>query len=603
MSKIEFKGKEFIYNHHLAVPFRPLVAHAPKNGGGGDLDGNLIIHGDNLHALKAILPYHAGKVDSIYIDPPYNTGNEGWSYNDNVNHPMIIEWLEQTVGIDDGLKHDKWCCMMWPRLKLLHELLSENGSIFISIDDNEHHHLRMIMDEVFGADNFRNVITVRRGVKNLQSQFKDIDRLAVGQEYILFYSKSPETRFSKLHKTRDYTRPGGWNNHWRGTDRKTMRYELLGHIPSSGQWRWGRQRSLQAIANYEQLQRDIGDDNPSQRAIDKWWSSKLPEKKDLVRLSTSGRPEHYVPPSTKQLLSSLWTDMISNESRSVLDSLGVQFDNPKRVDLIKRIIEFVTPPGGSSLILDSFAGSGTTAHAVLQLNRQDGGNRRFVLIEQMDYADNLTANRVQRIMSGYPFTGIQRTELMRERVTWTKLRNSHTLINAVNTLKEKHAHEYDSIKSEIKNGELIVAGETRVEKWAKGLGGSFTYCTLGEPVNIDRILTGDTLPPYGGIGAMLFHMATNNVLDLEGVRETEFYLGEAGSHHVWLMYKPDLDWLKSSEAALTLSRARGFASYDEQKAHLVFSPARYVSQKMLVEQKIQVEFIPLPFSLFRIAGI
>jgi adenine-specific DNA-methyltransferase len=134
VTELSFKGKEFVYNHHLAVPFRPMVPDAAKGIGPVDLAGNLIVHGDNLHALKALLPTHAGKVDCIFIDPPYNTGNEGWAYNDNVNSPMIKEWFnENPIGIEDGLRHDKWCAMMWPRLRLLHDLLAEDGSFWMTM--------------------------------------------------------------------------------------------------------------------------------------------------------------------------------------------------------------------------------------------------------------------------------------------------------------------------------------------------------------------------------------------------------------------------------------------------------------------------------------
>ena len=155
MPELQFKGKEFVYNHHLTVPFRPLEMQPDKGIGAPRLDGNLIIHGDNLHALKALLPTHAGKVDCIFIDPPYNTGNEGWCYNDNVNSPMIKEWLSSNpIVLDDGLRHDKWACMMWPRLKMLHELLADEGVIFISIDSIELHTLKLICDEIFGLANF-----------------------------------------------------------------------------------------------------------------------------------------------------------------------------------------------------------------------------------------------------------------------------------------------------------------------------------------------------------------------------------------------------------------------------------------------------------------
>ena len=147
MTELTFKGKEFVYNHHLAVPFRPLMPDPDKSIGDARLDGNLIIHGDNLHALKSLLPVYAGKVDCVFIDPPYNTGNEDWSYNDNVSSPIMREWLTSNpVGIEDGLRHDKWCAMMYPRLHLLHDLLREGGIIFISIDHNETHHLRSMLD-------------------------------------------------------------------------------------------------------------------------------------------------------------------------------------------------------------------------------------------------------------------------------------------------------------------------------------------------------------------------------------------------------------------------------------------------------------------------
>jgi len=159
MPSLDFKGKQFVYAHHLSVPFRQLDIDKKKSlpkDGKPSLDDNLIIHGDNLHALKALLPRYAGKIDCIYIDPPYNTGNEGWCYNDKVNAPLIKEWLKDSANPVDGEdleRHDKWLCMMWPRLQLLHDLLSENGVLFVSIDDYEAHRLEMIISEIFGEDN------------------------------------------------------------------------------------------------------------------------------------------------------------------------------------------------------------------------------------------------------------------------------------------------------------------------------------------------------------------------------------------------------------------------------------------------------------------
>jgi adenine-specific DNA-methyltransferase len=185
MTELNFKGKEFVYNHHLSVPFRPLVPDANKGIGPVDLGGNLIIHGDNLHALKALLPMYAGKVDFIYIDPPYNTGKSDWSYNDQVNAPMIKEWLSSNpISIDDKLRHDKWAAMMWPRLRLLRELMSEEGVIFASIDDNEVAALKQLFVEVFGGHSFLGTIIWKNATDNNPTN------VAVEHEYIHVFARN-----------------------------------------------------------------------------------------------------------------------------------------------------------------------------------------------------------------------------------------------------------------------------------------------------------------------------------------------------------------------------------------------------------------------------
>ena len=274
------------------------------------------------------------------------------------------------------------------------------------------------------------------------------------------------------------------------------------------------------------------------------------------------------------------------------------FITPKPVKLIERVLGIAS--NKDSIVLDSFAGSGTTAHAVLQANKSDGGTRSFILVELEDYAESLTAERVRRAINGYAFTGTQRTELLREKITWSKLKNAAKLTKAVETVGNLHGHEYDAIKKTVKSGELIVTGEKAVAEKAVGLGGFFTYCTLGDPVELDKLLNGESLPPWEPLGAMLFNIATNRALDPGTMREADSYLGEADGRHVWLIYRPDLDWLKSPAAALTLTRAREIAAAVPDKRHLVIAAARYVSQKMLTEQNIPVEFVPLPFALYRI---
>jgi adenine-specific DNA-methyltransferase len=198
LTELYFKGKEFVYNHHLAVPFRPLIPQADKSVGETRLDGNLIVHGDNLHALKALLPMYAGKVDCVFIDPPYNTGNEGWCYNDNVNSPMLKEWLSgNPVGVEDGLRHDKWCAMMYPRLRLLRELLSERGSLWMTLDDNEAHRARSILGEIFGDENFVANIAwhARESVQN------DTDISTNNVNHILVYARNRRKENRRLKKS------------------------------------------------------------------------------------------------------------------------------------------------------------------------------------------------------------------------------------------------------------------------------------------------------------------------------------------------------------------------------------------------------------------
>lgn len=276
----------------------------------------------------------------------------------------------------------------------------------------------------------------------------------------------------------------------------------------------------------------------------------------------------------------------------------MSFKTPKPVRLLKKIVQIATKP--DSIVLDSFSGSGTTAHAVLDENRRDGGSRRFILVEMEDYADQLTAERIRRAIKGYKFRGTQKTELLREKLNWRVLTKANDLVHQVEGIENLEGRSFDRVTKQVMEGELVVTGEKDVTQRAEGLGGEFTYCSLGDPVELDKVLSGESLPPYPAIGAALFHMATSQALDPKAVRQKDFYLGETDSQYVWLIYKPDLEWLKTSEAALTLARAKAFAEAKPGKRHLVFAPARFVSQKMLAEQNIPVEFVPLPFALYRI---
>ena len=397
MPTLEWIGKSKVTNHHQEVPFRVLERkYSFDENGQTDADNgseNMIIRGDNLEALKALLPRYEGRVKCIYIDPPYNTGNEGWVYNDNVNDPKIKKWLGEVVGKEgeDLTRHDKWLCMMYPRLKLLQKLLAEDGFIFVSIDVFEYANLKCIMDDVFGISNFRNCIAVRRGIKNVQAQFNEVQALSLGHEYIYLYSKTPQAKLPKLSKSFEVEKAGKWDTFWRGTDRPTMRYEIFGSKPDSGQWRWEQGRANKAIQNYERYASEYS----SSMSINDYFIEHLMatnEKLDFVRKNENGTIQYYVPPQTGKLLSDNWMDILLSGSYA-------GFDTEKNVLLLQRIVDWIT--SDNDIILDSFAGSGTTAHAVLNMNKADGRHRKFILVEMMDYADSITAERVKRVIRGY----------------------------------------------------------------------------------------------------------------------------------------------------------------------------------------------------------
>jgi adenine-specific DNA-methyltransferase len=285
--------------------------------------------------------------------------------------------------------------------------------------------------------------------------------------------------------------------------------------------------------------------------------------------------------------------------------------------LLERILAIASKQ--NSLILDSFAGSGTTAHAVLKANAKDGGTRQFILVEGEDYADTLTAERVRRAIKGYAWVGTQRENLLEEKISFTQFKKADEWLKKIEAIKAKEGFvegdladqgskkkkRFDKINVKLDEGILRVEGERKISQRVDGLGGEFAYCTLGEPLSIEKILSGVSLPAFDALGAWLYHTATGGTLPALPKDAPQWYLGEAQDAHVWLMYEPNLGFLKSPEAALTLSRAQGFAAWGKAhpraeargKRHLVFAPAKYMSNKQLLEHG--VSFAPLPFALYR----
>ena len=449
------------------------------------------------------------------------------------------EWLKQNSPVDgeDLERHEKWLCMLWPRLQLLKELLADDGAIFVSIDDNEQHHLRMLMDEIFGERNFvETFVWKKKGgasntetivgdiVENITMFAKDISNLAVNRRIIQsatypYQDDEGAFRLQSLIKTDE----GMYR-------RDTMKFGIpvpdtneMAYPPAGQRWTSGQanmMNMLQAgLLHFEKAdhgwtvrQKDYFDENDPQTGV------------YLNLLLESG---------------SLRT------AKNELTRLGFgreDFDTPKPTPLITHLLRIATGP--DDIVLDSFAGSGTTGHAVLALNQEDGGNRKFILVECEDYADRITAERVRRVMCGVP------------------------------AARDKSLRE--------------------------GLGGSFTYCTLGEPVDLEKMLTGEALPSYAMLAAYLLH--TGAGLSAEGELRAQngdglFYSGEAQDYY--LIYQPELEWLRSNAAMLQAETAKriGAAARANDKTAVVFAAGKQLGQRELTQWGIT--FCQLPYEIYR----
>ncbi|MHB0756769.1 site-specific DNA-methyltransferase [Polaribacter sp. M15] len=401
MPTLNWIGKEKVINHHQDVPYKILEKqYTFADGKETNIteSDNKIIHGDNLEALKSLLPAYEGKIKCIYIDPPYNTGEENWVYNDNVNNPKLKKWLGNIVGkeSEDLSRHDKWLCMMYPRLKLLYKLLADDGVIFISIDDNEQANLRLICDELFGVN--KHIAT-----NVWQKRYSRENRQAIGDvhEYIVVYSKNPREfkNYRKLlpptkAQEKVYRNPNNDpKGRWRpipmtaqaGHATASQFYEVKApkgkiHIPPEGRcWAISQDTYNELLKNGRIY---FGKNNNSQPNMIRYLSE----------------VEGVAPWTWWNYEEVGHTDEAKKEIYKILGKKNA-FDTPKPLRLIERIIRMAT--SSNDIILDSFAGTGTTAQAVLNLNKEDGGNRKFILVEMEDYANTITAERVKRVINGY----------------------------------------------------------------------------------------------------------------------------------------------------------------------------------------------------------
>jgi len=535
MPSLNFKGKALVQNYHLLVPYHELKPVKAKSlSDKVSLHDNLVIHGDNLKALKALLPYYHGKVKCIYIDPPYNTGNEHWVYNDSVSSPMIQEWLGKVVDREDLTRHDKWLCMMMPRLKLLREFMTEDGVIFISIDDNEVHALRCLMDEIFGEENFVATIIWEK-VYSPKSTAKFFSE---NHDYVIAYARRKESfELGLLPRTEEanarYANPdsdkrGRWkpgdlsarNPYGKGIySIKCPGGRLIKGPPPGNYWRVSEEKLWRLHA---------------EKRI--WWGEDGNQVPGIKRFLSEVK-QGLVPET-------IWTykevGHTQDAKKELLEVFGEDFQafTTKPVQLLKRMIRLCTED--DSVVMDAFAGSGTTGQAVLDMNAEDNGSRRFLLIETEDYCDKFTAERIRRVIKG------------------------------VQNAKD--------------------------EALKKGLGGSFSFVEIGQPMHLESLLKGNRLPSYEDLAGYVFYTATGEEFDERTVNRKAHFIGESAKHDVYLLYEPDLDYLKAT--ALTLDVARGLPK-GSGKRRLVFAPTKYLDSIHLEENRI--DFCQLPFEIYKAA--
>ncbi|HXE52992.1 MAG TPA: site-specific DNA-methyltransferase [Tepidisphaeraceae bacterium] len=541
MPTLNFKGKAVIETYHHTVPhhrleFDPKLSLLPK-GQLPSLDGNLIIEGDNLLALKALLPTHAGKIKCVYIDPPYNTGNEGWVYNDNLTQPQFKEWIGKTVGKEgeDATRHDKWCCMMYPRLELLKQLLSDDGSIWISIDDNEVQNLREIMDQIFGYENFIATVIWEK----VYSPKSSAKYLSENHDYIVAYAKKksqwkrrllPRTEEANARYENPDNDPRG---DWKPGDLSARNYYSKGIYPI--ECPSGRVIEGPPEGTYWRVSEETFWDLDEDRRI--WWGEDgnsapsikrfLSEVKDLV-------PE------------TIWTyrevGHTQDAKKQVLQVLGSTEApvTPKPVDLLRRICWIASEPG--DIVLDSFAGTGTTAHAVLAMNAEEGNQRRFLLVQQRtetkedeEQARNicrtLTAERVRRAITGYDY------------------------VKRGPKGKKKKAH-------------------------AEGLGGSFTYATVGDPLFGEYRDLGDRLPKFEELAKYVFYTETSRECDLKKVDPETGFIGStepAGGTSYYLLYTPN----HKEDRELSTKTLDALLKHDKNRTWVIYCEKIWLHMDML----------------------
>lgn len=527
MPTLDWIGKNKVINHHQEVSYRVLERkYSFDENGQHEEDNNsenMIIKGDNLEALKALLPRYEGRIKCIYIDPPYNKGTEGWIYNDNVNDPKIKKWLGEIVGKEgeDLSRHDKWLCMMYPRLKLLQKLLADNGAIFISIDDNEQSHLRLICDDIFGSTNFiANFVWKSRAKPSNTGSAKV--KPQNDAEYILCYGKSPNTLFQLVRSGQERSYPhhdhdGNYRLQTilksnRGeSKRETMTFELNGYTPPpTKRWQAGEDK-IKDLYSRNRITFETGE--PMLKCYKHEESEETSPFYCFIEKTVSNTAENG-----KKLLNTILGNLHG-------------FDTVKPIEILTYLLKHICD--NNSIVLDSFAGSGTTAHAVLNLNKVDGGNRKFILVEMMDYAESITANRVKHVITGYKTDSEE--VLYNEEITMDNLANGINMIHEAKEIASAAKEKFSTVqKPKIENGHLIVKAITKAADQIAGTGGNFSYYELGEPLLINDNL--NEAVPVKKIREYIWFMETKTPFN-PPAGGNQYYLGQHNDTGYYFYYE------------------------------------------------------------------
>lgn len=651
MPTLNWIGKDKVVGHHNDVPYHVLEHQYGYSAEKGQTteptrSGNMIIHGDNLLALKSLMPMYEGRIKCIYIDPPYNTGNENWVYNDNVNDPHIKKWLGEVVGKEgeDLSRHDKWLCMMYPRLVLMKKLLSEDGALIISIGFHEFISLITILKELFSTKQIVTITVQTSGGKpsggfNYQHEYlifvvdKEFKPLILdfcggtnrppfegmtlstfnkterpNQTYPIFINKKTG-KFEGCGKSIKELQDEGYEQDY--IDKYVYNYSIAPHdcvaiwpITSKGKecvWRLIPKRIKQDYElGYIKITPNIIRTSKNLYSI-QYLPDGVINKINKGILSVISRDNinktlELSDNSTEgKQIPTIWTEKAfytvkgSSLLKEILPEAEKKFNYPKPIALIKSVIQIIC--NSEDIVLDSFAGSGTTGHAIIDLNKSLDYELNFILIEMMDYANNITAERMRRAISGYPFKGKKEEEIYSKKLTAKNILKAEEILKEAEAVSIEKANEYTKIsKPKIADNCLKIIGTKIYDDKMEGLGGAFDYYELGAPLfnedgNLNEEVSIDKIREY------IYYAETKQPLLRQQDKDEEFLLDECNRAGYYFYYQTD--------KATTLSYAT-LANIVKSKheMYIIYADRCLLDEKFMTEHHIKFKKIPRDIKRF-----